>query len=126
MELYLFKEGQCNCAFQGRLAQHQLFMQQFQALTKASTAQKTCQFWTSTDAIWLQVLALLERIRRQNAGEIEPPATAIGGFRGASAGGDSDDGEDELEVKDDLEVRGRPLACQRASAMLLLCILSVM
>ena len=54
----------------------------------------------------MQVLALLERIKRQDAGEIEPPAIAIGGFRGN--GGDFADDEDEdgddIEVEDDLEV----------------------
>lgn len=53
-----------------------------------------------------QVLALLERIKRQDAGEVEPPAIAIGGFRGPS--GDSDEEEDESdeddEIVDDLEV----------------------
>ena len=52
------------------------------------------------------MLALLERIKRQDAGEIEPPAIAIGGFRGASAEDDldDDDDDDEVEVEDDLEV----------------------
>ncbi|KAK9906842.1 hypothetical protein WJX75_008950 [Coccomyxa subellipsoidea] len=51
-----------------------------------------------------EVLALLERIRRQDAGEIEPPAIAIGGFRGASSEGNMDDDEDDdVEIEDDLE-----------------------
>ena len=50
---------------------------------------------------------MLERIRRQDAGEIEPPAIAIGGFRGASSEGNMDDDEDDdVEIEDDLEVRG--------------------
>ncbi len=52
------------------------------------------------------MLALLERIKRQDAGEIEPPAIAIGGFRGASAEDDLDDDhdDDEVDIEDDLEV----------------------
>lgn len=56
-----------------------------------------------------EVLALLERIKRQDAGEIEPPAIAIGGFRGNGADDvddedeDEDDDDNDMEIEDDLE-----------------------
>ncbi|CAL8462211.1 g1742 [Coccomyxa elongata] len=52
-----------------------------------------------------EVLALLERIKRQDAGEIEPPAIAIGGFRGSGEEyvDDEDDDDDDMEIEDDLE-----------------------
>ena len=50
-----------------------------------------------------QVLALLDRIRRQDAGEIEPPAIAIG--RRGSAEGDEGEWEGSDDVIDDLDVR---------------------
>ncbi len=54
----------------------------------------------------MQVLALLERIKRQDAGEIEPPAIAIGGFRGSGEDyvDEDDDNDDDMEIEDDLEV----------------------
>lgn len=60
------------------------------------------------------MLALLERIRQQDAGEIEPPAIALSGQVGrrgaAGAGGDWEEeggevgGEDDSDTVDDLDV----------------------
>jgi hypothetical protein len=67
------------------------------------------------------VLALLERIRQQDAGEIEPPAIALSGQPGrrgaAEAGGDLEgdggeagEGEDDVDIVDDLDVSAALLA----------------
>ncbi len=71
-----------------------------------------------------QVLALLERIRQQDAGEIEPPVIALSGQVGrrgaAEAGGAAEeeggqDGqeEDDVDIVDDLDVSAArlPPAC---------------
>ena len=53
---------------------------------------------------YAQVLALLDRIRRQDAGEIEPPAIAIG-RRGSAEGEEDEEWKGVDDVVDDLDVR---------------------
>ena len=68
------------------------------------------------------MLALLERIRRQDAGEIEPPEIAISGAlpRGDEVGDwDEDaaeDGEDESEVVTSLQLTAHPMQAPAQTA----------